>query len=103
MNGAALSLERFVESPPYLYGAKKRGQSAGMFRASTIEMARKLHPRRCLLVGCRLQTIQHPSHDPPAHVAQQETEVALKGHHLLGCRLIVDKLINEADTTGERA
>ena len=45
----------------------------------------------------------HPSHDPPSYVAQQYTEVALKGHHILGCRLIVDKLINESDTTGERA
>jgi hypothetical protein len=103
MQGTPSSLQRFVEPPPELYGAKERRYRAGMLTASTIEPSFNLHTRRCLLVVFGLQAIQRPGQDTPTHLTKQRPEVALKGHRLLRGWFIMDKLINETNATGERA
>ena len=92
MDGTALWTQGFVETPPQPHGAKKRRHRAGMSAASTIETTLKLHPRRRLIVVFRLQAIQRPGHDTSTDFAKQRAEFVLKGHYLLGRRLLLDKL-----------
>ena len=101
MHRFAPSPQGFVEPPPQLHRAKKRRHRAGMLAASPIESSLKQHPRRRLIIVFGLQVIQRPSHDTSTNVAKQRAEFVFKGHHLLGRRFVLDKLIKEPNTTGE--
>ena len=101
MYGMDASFQRFVEASPHVHGAKERCHSATMFRTSTIDLALKLHTRRSFFGVLGLQMIQDPPHNTSANLTSQCTQCPLKLRHLLGCRLLVEALLNQAHTLGE--
>ena len=102
MNGTAPWPEGFIEAPPKLHRAKKRGDGVGMLATATVAPSLELDPSGSFLIHCGFQPIQRPGHDLPAHPAQERAELAFKRHHLLRRGHLVDKLINQPHPTRER-
>jgi hypothetical protein len=93
--------KRFIEASPHVHRAKQCRPSATMFPSSTIEPSLKPQTRRGLCVVVGLHTIQDPGQNTSADLTQQRAELPLKRRHLLGSRLIVEKLIKQANALGE--
>ena len=101
MEGMPPGCQRFIEPPPDDHGAEQRGNGRAMLPASTIGLS--LPPqarwRLCMVLGFHM--MQDPGHNPSANLPQQGAEFPLKLRHLLGCRLIVEKLIKETHPMGK--
>jgi hypothetical protein len=50
----------------------------------------------------RFHVVQHPGHNPATNGLEHGAQFSLKRRHLLGCRLLVKKVIDESGAMRQR-
>ncbi len=74
-----------------------------MLPASPIGLSLPPQTRRGLFRAFGLYMIQHPGDNAAAHIPQEGAEFPLKGRHVLGCRFVVEEVLNEPSALRQRA